>query len=54
MNPYTDSELDTLGLLQPLIQVSHGIENPEPSTDGPVRIIFMRLGIAKVHEESIS
>ena len=28
MDAYTESELDTFGLLQTLIQVSHGIENP--------------------------
>src|SRR5262245_30394293 len=53
MNPYTESELDTFRLLQPLIQVSQGSENAQPSPYCSVRVIFMCLGVAKVHQESI-
>jgi hypothetical protein len=46
--------LDAFALLQPLIQVSQGIENTEPSTDGSLGVIFMGLRIAEVHEKPIA
>ena len=42
-----------LCLPQTCIQVSHGIENTQARTYRSLGIIFMGLGIAKVHEESI-
>src|SRR5207253_2189907 len=54
MNSYTKSQGDAFFLLQPLMQVAHGIENTEPSTDGSLRIVFMRLGIPKVDQETIT
>jgi hypothetical protein len=54
MNPYTDGELDTFLLFQMGMQVFHRIKDAKPSTDGSLRIVFVRLGIAKVHEESIA
>src|SRR5215510_3658453 len=53
MNAYTDGELDTFGFLQPLIQISHGSEDTQTRAYCSLRIIFMRLGIPKVHEQSI-
>ena len=53
MDAYMESELETFVLLQPLIQVSHGIENTEPSTDSSLSIVFMRLGIAEINEQTI-
>ena len=53
MDAYTDGELDTFGLLQPGIQVSHRSEDTQPRTYGSLGIIFMGLGIAKIHEETI-
>jgi hypothetical protein len=53
MYPYTKRELDAFVLLETSMQGSHGIENTEPSTDSPVGIVFMRVGIAKVHQETI-
>src|SRR5262249_6302686 len=53
VDPEPESQGDALFLLQPLMQVSHGIEDTEPSPYCSVRVIFMGLGIAKVHQESI-
>src|SRR5262244_2631460 len=54
MNPYTDGELDALGLLQTGIEVSHGSKNSQPSPYCSLRIVFMRLGIAKIDQEPIT
>ena len=48
-----DGELDTFGLLQPLIQVSHGIEDTQTCPYCALGVIFMCLGIPKIDEESI-
>jgi hypothetical protein len=53
MDAHTDSKVDTFGLVQTLIQVSHGIKDAQPRADCSVRIIFMGVRIPKVHEESI-
>src|SRR5215471_1066824 len=53
MDAHAESELDTVSLLQILIQVSHGSEDTQPSPDGSLSIIFMCLRIAKVHQETI-
>jgi hypothetical protein len=53
MDAYTDGKLDTFGLVQTLIQVSQGSKNSQTSPYCSLRVIFMRLGIAKVHQESI-
>jgi hypothetical protein len=54
MNPRTDAKLDTFGLLQTLIQVSHGSKNSQTSADSPLCVIFMGVGIAEVHEEPVT
>src|SRR5215468_11444968 len=54
MNPYTDGELDALGLLQTGIEVSHGSKNSQPSPYCSLRIIFMGMGVAKVDQETIA
>jgi hypothetical protein len=54
MNPETDGELDTFGLLQILIQVSHGSMNSQTSPYCSLRIILMGLRIAKIHQQSIT
>src|SRR5215813_7459921 len=51
--PYPDGEMDTFGLLQTLIQVSQGSKNSQPSPYCSLRIVFMSLGVAKIHQESI-
>ena len=53
MDAQTESELNTFGWLQPLMQVSHRLKDSQPRAYCPVRIIFMGLRIPKVHEESI-
>src|SRR5262249_42243263 len=54
MNAYADGELDAFGLLQPLIQVSQGSKNSQTSPYCSLGVIFMGLGIAEVHEETIA
>jgi len=49
-----NGELDTFGLLQTGIEVSHGIKETQARSDGSLGIIFVSHGIAKVHEESIA
>src|SRR5215510_13122397 len=53
MDTYTDSELDTLLLLQTGMEVSHRIHDTQTSPYCSLRIVFMRLGIAEVHQEPI-
>src|SRR5215470_9239119 len=53
VNPYTDGERYTLFLLQTSRQVSHGSKNTEPSTHGSLWIVLMRVGMPKIHQESI-
>jgi hypothetical protein len=54
MNPYTDGELETFGLLQTAIEVSHGNKNSQTSPYRSLGIIFMCLRIAKIDQETIS
>src|SRR6266567_4741960 len=54
MNPDTDGELETFGLLQLLIQVAHSSEDTQGSSYSPMRIVFMGLGIAEVHEQTVT
>ena len=54
MDTDTDGELDTLRLLvRRVLQVSHRIQDTQPSTYCSLGVIFMGLGIAKVHQEPI-
>ena len=53
MDTYTDGELETFGLLQTDIQLSHGSKNTQTSPYGSLGIILMGLGIAKVDQETI-
>jgi hypothetical protein len=54
MDAYTNTELDTFGLLQLLIPVSHGIEDTQTCPYCSLCVIFMRLGIAEIHQQAIS
>jgi hypothetical protein len=40
-------------LLQARIQRPHGLDDPEPAAHGPLGLVFMSLGIAEVHEQTI-
>src|SRR5262249_51455341 len=53
MDAHTESKLATPCLLQTLIQVFYGIEDTQARAYCSVSIIFMCLGIPKVHEETI-
>src|SRR5215813_1127913 len=54
MDTYTDSELDTFGLLQSFIQVFHRSEDTQTSPYCSLGIIFMCLGVAKVDEQTVA
>jgi hypothetical protein len=54
MHAYMEGELDTFGLLQTLIQVSHGIEDTQTSPYCSVGIIFVCHRIAKIDQEPIA
>ena len=54
MNPYTNGELDTFLSLQTSIEVPHRSKNSQTSPYCPMCVIFVRLGIAEVHEEPVT
>src|SRR5215468_2317306 len=53
MNPYTESELDTLRLMQTGTEVAHGSQHSQTRPYSSLRIVFMRVGIAEIDEETI-
>src|SRR5262245_32335370 len=53
MNPYSDGELDTFGLLQTDIEVFHRREDTKTRADSPLCIVLMGLGIAEVDKEPV-
>src|SRR5262245_37840197 len=55
MNPDTDGELETFGLLQLLIQVTHSSEDTQPSPYCTLGVIVMGLGVvAEIHEQPVT
>src|SRR5215475_3704405 len=52
--PTRTASLDTFTLLQTSTKLSHGIEDTQTRSYCSLRIVFMRLGIPKVHEQSIT
>src|SRR5215831_10246062 len=54
MNTNADSELDTFLSLQTSIQVVHGMEDTQACAHCSLGVIFMCLGIPKVHQEPIA
>ena len=53
MDPYTQSELDALFLLQTGMQVCHRSEDTQTRSHCAVRVIFMGLGIAEIDKQTI-
>src|SRR5215467_4447410 len=53
MNAYTNGELDTFGLLQMGMQVFYLIKDSQGSAYSSLGVVFMGLGIAKIHQETI-
>jgi hypothetical protein len=49
--PYRQA--DAFVLLQAGIQRLHGVEHPQARTDRPLRVVFMRVWIAKVNQQAI-
>src|SRR5215813_10713371 len=54
MNTHTDSELDTLLLLQTGMEVSHRIQDTQTRSYCSMRIIFMGMGIAEIDEQTVT
>src|SRR5215510_4413949 len=54
MDAQTDSELDTFGLLESLIQVSHRIQDTQARAYSSLCVIFMGLGIAEIDEQTVT
>jgi hypothetical protein len=54
MDPHAGCQADRVLWLEPLIQYTEGFEHLETGTDRPLSIIFMRLRIAKVHQQPIA
>src|SRR6266850_6650202 len=54
MDAQTESELDTFLSLQTGIQVFHGIEDTQARSYRSLGVIFMRLGIAKIDQETVA
>jgi hypothetical protein len=53
METQPDSELYPVCVLELLVQVVHGREDTEPSTDSTLGIIVVGLGIPKIDQEPI-
>ena len=41
-------------LLQADVQRSHSLHDAQPSPSSPLRVVFVRLGIAKVHQQAVA
>src|SRR4051812_10364566 len=54
MYPHADRQTESLRLLQGRIQSPNHLNNAQPGLHCPLRIIFMYLGIAKVHQQAIT
>ena len=54
MDPHPDGEAARLSPAPGGCSGPHGLEDAQPRVHGPLGIIFMRLGIAKVHQQAIS
>jgi hypothetical protein len=48
-----DRQLHPRAPRQTSIECPHGFHNPQTSADGAAGIVFMRLGVAKVHQQPI-
>jgi len=54
MYPYTDGELDTLLLCETGMQFFHRIKDSQASPYCSLGIVFVRLGIPKIYQQSIT
>jgi hypothetical protein len=54
MDPEAHGDAHPVTLLQVRIEGLHGADNAETSTHGALRVVFMRLGIAKVDEQAVT
>ena len=53
MDTETEGKLDTFGLFQMGMQVFHLIKDSQARPYGSLSVIFVSLGIAKIHQQSI-
>jgi hypothetical protein len=54
MDPQADGQPHAAFLCQAGIQWPHGLHDAEPGPHGPLRIIFVRQGVAEVDEQAIA
>ena len=54
MDTHADRQTDHVLLPQPFIQHAERFDHPKTSTHRPLGIIFVRPGIAKVHQQPIA
>jgi hypothetical protein len=54
MDPHAHGQANAVRVLQAGIQRLQGCDHPQTALDSALRIVFMRLGIAKVDEEPIT
>src|SRR5215471_18904289 len=54
MDPYAGCQVDRFLLCQPPLPYTEGFDNSKTSAYGSLGIIFVRLGIAKIYEHTIT
>jgi hypothetical protein len=54
MDAKTHRQLHALSRLQTRIEYPHSLHNTQAGVHGPPGIVFMRPGIAKVHQQAVA
>src|SRR6516162_5585260 len=54
VDAHADRQADIMPLSQAAIERAHRLHNTQSGADSALRIIFMRLGIAKIHEQAVA
>jgi hypothetical protein len=54
MHPLADRQAHPLFLRQAGIELAHGLDHPQPGPYGALRVIFVRLRIAKIDQQPIA
>ena len=54
MDPQAHGQVHPPLLLQAGIELAQGLHHPQPGPHGPLGVIFMRQGIAKVDQQAIA
>ena len=54
MDPHADRQAEPLACPRPVFRVPMASTMPKPGPHGALRIVFMRLGIAKIDQQAIA